>query len=244
MVTRAIHLELVRDLSSDAFISVLFRFIARRGQCVNVYSDNGTNSIGAKKILSSWAFDLSKESKFNDRLSDLGIEWQFIPPSAPHFGGLIEAVLNSRPLTAISSDPSDFNALTPGHFLIGCPLTSPPEPNVLDIPENRLRKFQLIQSRLQHFWKRWSSEYLPQLQRRDRWISNKSENISVGDLAILKQDNIPPLQWQMVRVIKVSPGADGVVRVVTVRNAAGAEYIRPARKLARLPNQDREDAED
>jgi hypothetical protein len=107
--------------------------------------------------------------------------------------------------------------LTPGHFLIGCPLTSPPEPNVLDIPKNRLREFQLIQAHLQHFWKRWSSEYLPQLQRENRWISNKSENISVGDLTILKQDNIPPLQWQMVRVVKVCPGADGVVRVVTVR---------------------------
>ena len=274
MVTRAIHLELVRDLSSDAFISVLFRFIARRGQCIKLYSDNGTNFTGAKKILSSWASNLSKESKFNDQLSELGIEWQFIPPSAPHFGGLwesavksakqhlvkssngalltyeetstllcrIEAVLNSRPLTATSSDPSDFNVLTPGHFLIGCPLTSPPEPNVLNIPENRLRKFQLIQARVQHFWKRWSSEYLPQLQRRGRWTS-KVENISVGDLAILKQDNIPSLQWQMVRVIKVSPGADGVIRVVTVRNAAGAEYVRPVRKLARLPNQE-EDVED
>ncbi|XP_015373926.1 PREDICTED: uncharacterized protein LOC107168892 [Diuraphis noxia] len=274
MVTRAIHLELVRDLSSDAFISALFRFIARRGQCLKLYSDNGTNFIGAKKILLSWASNLTKESKFNDQLSELGIEWQFIPPSAPHFGGLwesavksakqhlvkssngalltyeetstllcrIEAVLNSRPLTATSSDPSDFNVLTPGHFLIGCPLTSPPEPNVLNVPENRLRKFQLIQARVQYFWKRWSSEYLPQLQRRGRWTSN-SENISVGDLAILKQDNIPPFQWQMVRVVKVCPGADGVVRVVTVRNAVGAEYVRPVRKLARLPNQD-EDGED
>jgi len=62
MVTRAVHLKLVRDLFSDAFISVLFRFIAWRGQCIKLYSDNGTNFIGAKKILSSWAFDLSKES--------------------------------------------------------------------------------------------------------------------------------------------------------------------------------------
>jgi hypothetical protein len=96
MVTRAIHLELVRDLSSDAFISVLFRFIARRDQCVKLYSDNGTNFIGTKKILSSWASDLSKESKFNDQLSELGIEWQFIPPSAPHFDGLWESAVKSE----------------------------------------------------------------------------------------------------------------------------------------------------
>jgi len=182
----------VRDLSSDVFISVLFQFICR-GQCIKLYSDNDTNFIGAKKLLLSWASNLSKDSKFNDHLSELSIEWQFIPPSTPNFGGLeksavksvkqhlvkssngalltyeetstllcrIEAVLNSRPLTATSSDSSDFNVLTPGHFLIGCPLTS--EPNVLNLPKNRLRKFQLIQARVQHFWKRWSSEYLPQL---------------------------------------------------------------------------------
>jgi len=88
----------------------------------------------------------------------------------------IEVVFNSRTLTTTSSDPYDFNALTPGHFLIGCPLTSPPEPNMLTIPENRLRKLQLIQTRVQRFWKRWSSEYPPQLQRRDRWTS-KTENV-------------------------------------------------------------------
>lgn len=80
----------------------------------------------------------------------------------------IEAVLNSRPIISMSSDPADYSALTAGHFLIGGPLTSPPEPDVSMVPTNRLHQFKLLQARLQHFWKRWSAEYLPQLQRRGR----------------------------------------------------------------------------
>lgn len=129
--------------------------------------------------------------------------------------------------------------MTPGHFLIGCPLTSPSEPHVLTIPQNRLRKFQLIQSRIQHFWRRWSSEYLHQLQHRGRWIT-KSKNL-VGDLAILKHDNIPSICWKLVRIVKVCPGADNIV--VTVRSADRAEYLRPVSKLARLPKPEEEDAE-
>jgi len=243
MVTRAIHLELVHDLSSDAFITALFRFISQRGLCTHLYSDNGTNFIGAYKILKSWTAEFIKENKFQDQLTSLGIEWVFIPPSAPHFGGLwkagvksakkhlirasngalltyeemstllcrIEAVLNSRPITATSSDPADYNALTPGHFLIGTPLTLPPKPDVSKIPENRLRQFKLIQSRLQHFWKRWSTEYIPQLHRRGRW-TDVSKNMSIGDLAILCDETAHSINWQLVRVTQVHPGADGVVR--------------------------------
>ncbi|XP_025406355.1 uncharacterized protein LOC112680475, partial [Sipha flava] len=95
MVTRAIHLELVRDLSSDAFMSALFRFISRRGQCVKLYSDNGTNFTGTKKVLDSWASKLLNETNSNDQLSKLGIEWRFIPPAAPNFGGLWESAVKS-----------------------------------------------------------------------------------------------------------------------------------------------------
>lgn len=275
MVTRAIHLELVRDLSSDAFIAALFRFISRRGQCTHLYSDNGTNFTGSDKILKSWKADLYKENKFQDQLTNLGIEWTFIPPSAPHFGGLweagvksakkhlirvsngalltyeemstllcrIEAVLNSRPITVSSPDPSDYSALTPGHFLIGSPLTLPPEPDVSTLPDNRLRQFKLIQSRLQHFWKRWSTEYMPQLQRRGRW-TEMSKNLSIGDLAILRDETAPPIHWRLVRIKEVHPGADGVVRVVTVRNSNGTEFRRPVVKLAPLPNPEDEDLDD
>ena len=70
----------------------------------------------------------------------------------------VESCLNSRPLTPLSSDSRDLNPLTPGHFLIGDALTALPHPNLRDITNNRLGRYQLIQQMLQHFWQRWQRE--------------------------------------------------------------------------------------
>ena len=87
-------------------------------------------------------------------------------------------------------------------------------------------------------------EYLPQMQKRGRWTS-PSRAIQVGDLAILKENNVPVLQWKLVRISAVHPGADGVIRVVTVKQSSGAEMKRPVVKVALLPSTfDTEDSED
>lgn len=155
----------------------------------------------------------------------------------------VEASLNSRPLAPMASDPADFNVLTPGHFLVGVPLMLPPEPDVSAVPHNRLRRFKLMQSQMQVFWSLWSKQYLPQVQRRGKW-TKICRNVAVGDLAILKNENLPLLQWSLVRVIKVHPGSDNVVRAATVRNSSGLEFKRPVVKLAILPNEEDEDIED
>ncbi|XP_055910779.1 uncharacterized protein LOC129945147 [Eupeodes corollae] len=94
MATKALHLELVSDLSSSAFIAALRRFVSRRGRCHSIFSDNGTNFVGANQQLRDWA-NLLDSTKFQEdvtnELTTNGITWHFSPPHAPHFGGLWEA---------------------------------------------------------------------------------------------------------------------------------------------------------
>jgi hypothetical protein len=145
----------------------------------------------------------------------------------------IEAVLNSRPLTPESTDPNDLRALTPGHFLVGRPLTTIPDPDITNIPCNRLARWQLIQQLVQHFWKRWSNEYVTRLQQRPKWLQPK-EPITIGSMVIVKEDNLPPLQWKLGRVVEVLTGSDKKIRTVIVKTAYG-EYKRPIVKICLLP---------
>lgn len=145
----------------------------------------------------------------------------------------IEGILNSRPLVPRSSDPNDLNALTPGHFLIGRPLTELPEPNLVDEKLTCSQRWELIQQRQQVFWMRWSSEFITRLQQRPKWMKPKP-NLEVGQLVIIKDERMPPLKWKLGRVLAVHPGSDGLVRVATLKTEGG-ELKRPIVKLALLP---------
>ncbi len=83
---------------------------------------------------------------------------------------------------------------------------------------------------VRHFWQRWSSEYLSTLNKYTKW-RHPTRNVSVGDLVILREDNLIPGKWPMAR--GVYPGEDGLVRVVTVKTAQGT-YKRPIIKIAVL----------
>ncbi|GFS94155.1 integrase catalytic domain-containing protein [Trichonephila clavipes] len=92
----SIHIEIVSDLTSDAFIATLKRFFSRRGKCAKLYSDNGKTFVGANKELKRF-LKLIEDSDDNlaGFLSAEGIEWKFIPPRAPSFGRLWEASVKS-----------------------------------------------------------------------------------------------------------------------------------------------------
>ena len=143
----------------------------------------------------------------------------------------IEAVLNSRPLSAMSSEPGDLQPLTPGHFLVGGPLIAVPDEEVGEIPRNRLSQFQRVQQQLQHFWQRWSREYLCSLQQRTKWMWDQ-KNVKVGDLVLLVEETAPGT-WKMGRVVEIHPGDDGRVRVVTVKIATST-FKRAVAKIVPL----------
>ncbi|XP_055854499.1 uncharacterized protein LOC129918153 [Episyrphus balteatus] len=95
--TKAIHLEPTSDLSTSAFLAAFSRFVARRGLPKTIFSDNGTNFVGASKVLAN-DFRLFIDSFARD-VSGIyqpqGVNWKFIPPGAPHMGGLWEAGVKS-----------------------------------------------------------------------------------------------------------------------------------------------------
>ncbi|XP_029156123.1 uncharacterized protein LOC114946183 [Nylanderia fulva] len=145
----------------------------------------------------------------------------------------IEACLNSRPIAALSDDPNDLSALTPGHFLIGRPMVSVPEESVLAINPNRLSRWQLLNSMKEQIWRAWSLDYLHTLQQRNKW-TDKSPCYRVGELALLKNPLLPPSKWELARITQIHPGSDGLVRVVTMQTARSV-LKRPITSLCRLP---------
>lgn len=144
----------------------------------------------------------------------------------------VEAVLNSRPLCALSNDPNEFEVLTPSHFLIGRELLSVPEYDLMNLSNNRLNRWQAVQQVSQQFWRRWKQDYLHTLQQRQKWFKH-GRDLKIGDLVLINSDS-PPLQWNLARVTKLHPGPDSVVRVVGVRTKH-SEFTRPVVKLSPLP---------
>ncbi|XP_023247873.1 uncharacterized protein LOC111643847 [Copidosoma floridanum] len=93
MCTRAVHLEIVEDCSSDAFIAAFQRFISRRGHCSNLYSDRGTNFVGADIELRRRWYEFKESKSFQYQISSLKTQWHFNPPAALNFGGVWESVV-------------------------------------------------------------------------------------------------------------------------------------------------------
>lgn len=98
---------------------------------------------------------------------------------------------------------------------------------------NRLNRYQFIQRLNSSFWKRWQLEYISSLQQRNKW-QVAEDNFKIDDLVLIKDNNLPPAQWLLGRITSVHPGADGKVRVVTVRHKNG-EFQRPINKLCKMP---------
>ena len=93
---KAVHIEVVSDLTTAAFLACLRRFVARRGKPTLLWSDHGTNFVGASRELKEFV-DFLKEQKTQKAVSEFCttqyIQWKFIPEHAPHFGGLWEAAV-------------------------------------------------------------------------------------------------------------------------------------------------------
>ncbi|XP_071036455.1 uncharacterized protein [Parasteatoda tepidariorum] len=180
---KAVHLELVSDLSTEAFLASFRRFTARRWLPSDVYSDNATNFKGATTPHFGGLWESNIKSTKRHLL-------KVCCSATLNFEELatllcqVEACLNSQPLCPLTSEISDLEALTPGHFIVGAPLLSLSERD--PSPSMCLKsRWSLIQKLRTQFWIKWSKDYLQTLQAKSKWTVSGSE-FNVGDLVLLK----------------------------------------------------------
>lgn len=246
---RAIHLEIVEDLSTQAFLQAIRRFASHHGWPKLIISDNGTSFVGAEKELRKLVQE--ERRSLQEFATSHSVDWKFITPLSPNQGGFyetlikqvktamkvivgqqtmtwnematvfaeIKSLMNSRPIGYSSDDPEDLQPLTPNHFLLGRATADVPH-GPFQETKNLHKRFEFLQGLVKNIWDRFTKEYLPTLMRRSKW-KTKNRQTKVGDIVLLTDDNIPRGKWNLARVIEVYPGQDGVIRNVKVKTAKG-----------------------
>ena len=233
LTIRAIHIELVEEMSSSSFVNAFQRFTSLRGPVKLIRSDQGTNFVGASKFLN--------------------VQWIFNAPHSSHMGGVWERmigivrrildcllrdnrrkalthevlstfmaevckIVNSRPITMITHDPSNPTLLTPATLLnakFDIQTQNLVNANA-DMTQTYKSHYMHVQNLTSHFWDRWKSEYLESLQTRTKW-QTQHQNLGVGDIVLLTDKALPRFEWPIGIITKVHPSSDKLVRKVDVR---------------------------
>ena len=145
----------------------------------------------------------------------------------------VEAVVNGRPLTPASDDPKDLDVLTPSHFLTPMRSSATLPPTTSSKRDEHGDRWRYVQHLADKFWARWTREYLPQIQHRQKWTNDSLPNVQPGELVLLVDELRHRNRWRMARVIKTILGRDGTVRSCEVKTDSGI-ITRPVTKLCRL----------
>ncbi|XP_048483865.1 uncharacterized protein LOC125489998 [Plutella xylostella] len=260
LTTRAVHLELVDSLTTSSAVMALRRHMALYGTPTELWSDNGTNLRGAdrelRQSIDAATADEAAQQKINWRYIPpgapfMGGAWERLVrsvktalyavlneqhPAEEVLRTLLaeaEYAVNSRPLTHVSLEPDDPEALTPNHFLLGGS-GRVHAPGSFDDKDLISRSHWRASQRLADlFWARWLREYLPELQHR-REPHGRGEAVKIGDIVMVADGNLPRNTWPKGVVTAVYPGQDGIVRTVDVQTKGGT-LRRPTKKLVILP---------
>ncbi len=252
-ITRAIHLELTTGQTCDAFLQSFNRFVSRRGQPSCIYSDNAKTFICAAEYLTKFSIDWRFSPPRGPHHGGL---WEAVVKSTKshllrvtkghartfeQYTTLftqIEGILNSRPLCVRRVGEQDDVVITPGHLVTGRYLLSTPEldnePTGLPTEDLTASRWIEHQKTLRSFWKVWSSDYLNQMQLRERW-HQETPNLAPGQVVAVKDETLEAIgRWPRARIEEVYPDPDGLIRKVKI-HVAGKSFIRPVTKIIQLP---------
>ncbi|XP_037604330.1 uncharacterized protein LOC119475569 [Sebastes umbrosus] len=263
MTTKAVHLDLLNSLDSDAFLLALRRFISRRGKPMDLHSDRGTNFRRAERELQE-AFH-AMEPELQQKLGDYQLTFKFNPPNSPHFGGIwereirsvknalrvavghqpvsedvlntvlieVEGILNSKPLGYISSDVANLDPVTPNMLIMGRRDSTLPQ--VTYAPESMgRRRWRQSQILADQFWSQFIRDYLPTLQPRNKWLT-ATDNLEEDTVVLVMDPQLPRAQWLIGKVKKAHLSPDGRVRSADIL-IQDRTYTRPVARLIPLPS--------
>ena len=220
LYNRAVHIEVVEEMSTSSFINAMRRFVAIRGKVTEFRSDRRTNFVGAVSELKMNSINVDGDH-IRTYLDENKMTWHFNPPHASHFGGVWErmigvarrihdgmllefkgrclthevlvtfmvevtAVMNSRPIVPVSSDPEMPFVLSPGVLLTQKTSDCNIDFHDMDIKDMYKSQWKTVQVLANTFWKRWKEEYLSSLQL------SVTKNLRSGDVILfcLKTVNV------------------------------------------------------
>ncbi|XP_067933186.1 uncharacterized protein [Watersipora subatra] len=257
MSSRAVHLQLLNDMSTDSFINALQSFIAIRGSVRQIRCDQGTNFVGAMS-------ELTKELQKQLPNQSMNTEFVSNPPHTFHTGGVWErqihtvrsflkglfcrhggrfdsatlrtilfevmAIVNSQPLGLITDEqvPHTPNLLlTIKSDVVLPPPGQFPEPDVYS--RKHWKQFQYIAN---EFWKRWRTDYLSTLQQRQKW-NKPTKDIKVGGIVVVNDSDAVRNDWKLAKVVQCNKSRDGLVRSARVL-IANPDYRKGTNKRQHL----------
>ena len=197
--------------------------MARRGKPKTIWTDNGTNFIGAERELSILLKDLN-QAKIENSLINKGVTWKFNPPSSPWMGGSWESIVKhtKQSLKSVHKDhPVYEESLKTFLIDVEFALSSRPllplsddindldaltpnhfligtqplyfNPNIKCEKIDSRIRWKAVQALSKMFWDRFVKEYLPSLQIRAKW-NKPTRNLTINDMVLVKDDNLTRLQ--------------------------------------------------
>ena len=247
LLSRAVHLEIVTDYGTDAFLLAIRRFIALRGCPIKMWSDRGTQLVAANKEMKQVIAN-HDEKLILEFGSDNSIDWEFTSPDAPWQNGCAEALVKSakRAITVSIGDQiltftemqtvlyevanllnerpigRHPTALEDGAYL--CPndlllgrSTNKISGGPFSSASNRYSRYKFVQKIISAFWVKWTRDFFPSLTIWPKWHTSR-RSVKVGDIVLIQDSNQIRGNWKMARVTQANPSLrDGFVRNIELQ---------------------------